>query len=278
MGSDLRPIRLAAFLIVVGLLVAGRTEADVPGYAQDSRNQAIRNNFGECWRAPRSPTTLPNVQCEPDRDRDGVADMLDECPYTATGMAVDARGCAVDTDGDGVPDDEDICPDTPAGVPVNAVGCPSDSDGDGVPDDADKCPETREGAQVGADGCELIGDLVLTGAEGPNFKLGSAELTDHGKDWLNKRLPPYVRAAQEGRISEILLIGHTDSTGNAAYNQALSERRASAIGRHMASKGIPAELIIIEGRGETEPVAGNDTEEGRARNRRVEINVSAAEQ
>ncbi len=278
MGSDLNSIGLAAFLIVAGLLGANRAEADVPGYAQDSQSQAFRDNFGACWRAPGSPTTTPDPQCEADGDRDGVPDMLDECPNTPTGIAVTPQGCPLDADADGVPDDRDNCPNTPEGVPVDEAGCPVDSDGDGVPDNSDKCPDTAAGAAVDADGCELLGDLVLTAAAGVDFKLGSAELTGPAKAWLDERLQPYQRAANEGRISEILVIGHTDSAGNAAYNQALSERRAFAVGRHMVSNGIPAELIVIEGRGETRPIASNATEEGRAQNRRVEIAVTLVEE
>jgi len=88
-----------------------------------------------------------------DADGDGVADDLDECPDTPSGVEVDAKGCPLDADGDGVPDYLDECPDTPSGVEVDAKGCPLDADGDGVPDYLDKCPDTPAGIVVDAEGC-----------------------------------------------------------------------------------------------------------------------------
>jgi outer membrane protein OmpA-like peptidoglycan-associated protein len=67
--------------------------------------------------------------------------------------------------------------------------------------------------------------------------------------------------------------GHTDSVGGAAYNQALSERRAQTVANYLASRGIPSKRILTVGAGETRPVASNDTEAGRAANRRVEITL-----
>jgi outer membrane protein OmpA-like peptidoglycan-associated protein len=68
--------------------------------------------------------------------------------------------------------------------------------------------------------------------------------------------------------------GHTDSTGQAAMNQALSERRANTVGDYLVSRGIPADRVMREGYGATNPIASNATPEGRAQNRRVEIVLS----
>jgi OOP family OmpA-OmpF porin len=65
--------------------------------------------------------------------------------------------------------------------------------------------------------------------------------------------------------------GHTDNTGSPAYNKELSEKRANAVREYLIAQGIGAAKISIQGLGETQPVASNDTEEGRAQNRRVEI-------
>jgi OOP family OmpA-OmpF porin len=65
--------------------------------------------------------------------------------------------------------------------------------------------------------------------------------------------------------------GHTDSTGPAAYNMTLSERRANAVMEYFISKGVDAKRLTIKGFGLTKPAASNDTEEGRAKNRRVEL-------
>ena len=67
--------------------------------------------------------------------------------------------------------------------------------------------------------------------------------------------------------------GHTDSVGTDAYNQALSERRANAVAGYLGSRGIMQQRMIVVGAGETRPVASNDTDSGRAQNRRVEITL-----
>jgi len=73
--------------------------------------------------------------------------------------------------------------------------------------------------------------------------------------------------------SLIDVYGHTDSTGSADYNQTLSERRAKAVADYLTSRGVAPARIRWQGFGESQPIASNDTEEGRARNRRVEIKI-----
>jgi outer membrane protein OmpA-like peptidoglycan-associated protein len=77
--------------------------------------------------------------------------------------------------------------------------------------------------------------------------------------------------------SDVLIVGHTDALGTSSYNQSLSERRASAASAYLASQGVARSRIATRGLGETEPVAGNDTEAGRQRNRRVEVAIYASE-
>jgi outer membrane protein OmpA-like peptidoglycan-associated protein len=71
----------------------------------------------------------------------------------------------------------------------------------------------------------------------------------------------------------VIAEGHTDTVGSAEYNQKLSERRADAVRRYLINGGIMPERIRTEGFGESKPVASNDTDEGRAQNRRVELRV-----
>lgn len=69
------------------------------------------------------------------------------------------------------------------------------------------------------------------------------------------------------------IIGHTDSTGDANYNQALSERRATSVSSYFISQGVMQQRVATQGRGETQPIASNDTPEGRQANRRVQIEI-----
>ena len=74
-------------------------------------------------------------------------------------------------------------------------------------------------------------------------------------------------------LEVVIAVGHTDATGPASYNQALSNRRAEAVKAYLVSKGIESNRIYTEGKGLTQPVADNSTREGRAKNRRVEVEV-----
>jgi OOP family OmpA-OmpF porin len=74
-------------------------------------------------------------------------------------------------------------------------------------------------------------------------------------------------------LEVIIAVGHTDSVGSDSYNQALSVRRAEAVKAYLISKGIEKNRVYTEGKGEKQPVADNKTAEGRAKNRRVEIEV-----
>ncbi|WP_069383649.1 OmpA family protein [Halomonas caseinilytica] len=167
-----------------------------------------------------------------------------------------------DSDGDGVPDDKDQCPGTPAGVAVDAVGCPLDSDGDGVPDYQDQCPGTPAGAEVNALGC--VEDLVL---QDVNFEFDSARLTAGAESVLTD-VAAKLRSNENVRVR---IEGHTDSVGPADYNKDLSQRRADSVASFLASQGISANRMTTIGYGEEQPVASNDTQAGRAENRRVEL-------
>ncbi|MEQ6917562.1 OmpA family protein [Halomonas aquatica] len=168
----------------------------------------------------------------------------------------------LDTDGDGVIDANDQCPGTPAGVAVDAVGCPLDSDGDGVPDYQDQCPGTPAGAVVNALGCEE--DLVLRDV---NFEFDSATLTMGAENILDG-VAEKLLANKNVRVR---IEGHTDSMGSDAYNQQLSQERADSVATYLAGEGVSADRMRTIGYGESQPVASNETDAGRAQNRRVEL-------
>jgi OOP family OmpA-OmpF porin len=171
-----------------------------------------------------------------------------------------------DSDGDGVPDSRDKCPNTPRGTAVDDYGCPLDSDGDGVLNGRDKCPDTRAGAVVDLDGCEVEEVIELKGV---NFEFDSADLTDDSISSLDQAVA-ILRKHPDVRFE---VGGHTDSMGKDDYNQGLSERRAQSVLAYLVAQGIDASRMTSVGFGESKPVASNDTEKGRAKNRRTELVV-----
>ncbi|MBX2807512.1 MAG: OmpA family protein [Cellvibrionaceae bacterium] len=105
------------------------------------------------------------------------------------------------------------------------------------------------------------------------FATNSDQLSSAGQAELDQ-LVANIGGAKGIEVTRITVVGHADSRGADAYNQALSERRATSVGDYLVAKGIDAALITTEGRGETRPVASNDTAAGRAQNRRVDISLT----
>jgi len=184
----------------------------------------------------------------------------------------------LDDDLDGIPNLRDKCPDTPYGTEVDAVGCPPtprivpppppkkpvdrDSDGDGVLDSRDKCPGTPKGVIVDEDGCPVKFTLQI------EFDFDKDEVRPEYHSLL-KEAADFINKYPDMKF---LLAGHTDSRGSDAYNKGLSKRRAAAVKKYLVEEyGIGAHLLYPRGYGEKQPIATNDTDEGRQRNRRVEV-------
>ena len=154
----------------------------------------------------------------------------------------------------------------PAAVRVAPAMAPDlDSDGDGVVDRLDRCPGTPSGTKVDANGCP---DLLLT-LTGINFKFDSSAIEPSSSDILDRA----VATLSETRDVAVRIEGHCDSTGSDAYNVKLSERRANAVQAYLVQHGIAAGRLSTAGKGESQPIASNETEEGRFQNRRVEFHV-----
>ena len=101
------------------------------------------------------------------------------------------------------------------------------------------------------------------------FDFDKAVLKPEGR----AKLDDLAGKVQGINLEVVIAVGHTDSTGAAAYNQSLSVRRAEAVKAYLVSKGIESNRIYTEGKGLTQPVADNATREGRSKNRRVEVEV-----
>lgn len=115
---------------------------------------------------------------------------------------------------------------------------------------------------------ELPGNALKIGvASDVSFESGSADVKFDGRRTYAK----IADVLQEYPETAIHVVGHTDSDGSDAYNQGLSERRADAVASILSAEGVNAQRVLTEGRGESEPIASNATEQGKRRNRRVDI-------
>ncbi|MCO6467433.1 MAG: OmpA family protein [Bacteroidales bacterium] len=199
-----------------------------------------------------------------DSDGDGVPDHLDECP-DVPGLKI-LNGCP-DRDGDGIPDHLDECPDVP-GL-ARFKGCP-DRDGDGIPDHLDECPD--EFGTITNKGCpEIIQEVEKIDFHAKHilFEISSSKIKQESFSDLDE----IIAIMKKFPDSRFTIHGHTDNTGSDALNVNLSKNRAKSVKDYFISKGINASRLESDGFGKNKPIDVNDTPEGRANNRRVEIKV-----
>jgi len=175
--------------------------------------------------------------------------------YLEDGMA--------DQDHDGIEDGLDRCEDTPIGVKVDSDGCAFDRDQDGVKDYEDECPNTMTHAKVKVNGCADFVSFNLYYAPRVN------EITPKSMLVLEKAVG-FLREHPEYKVK---ITGHTDNIGDDAYNLKLSQDRAADVLKIFNRKGINFKRLEATGKGSTEPIESNDTDEGRALNRRIEVEV-----
>ncbi|WP_294210059.1 OmpA family protein [uncultured Chryseobacterium sp.] len=149
------------------------------------------------------------------------------------------------------------------GVAGNVIGSKMDKQ-------AKEIKETLPGAEV-----ERVGDgIKITLSESiVNFAFDSSDLTAAAKTNLDKLAQVLVNNPD----TNINIYGHTDSKGSDSYNMNLSERRANSVKSYLMGKGIASSRLFAKGEGESMPVASNDTDAGRAKNRRVEFAITANE-
>lgn len=222
-----------------------------------------------------------------DNDEDGIPDTEDKCPLVPEDIDnfEDEDGCPeFDNDKDGIPDSVDGCIDKPEDMDgfEDENGCPDyDNDMDGIPDSLDKCmfePEVFNGFED-EDGCPdkkpkkkqkakeiKRGRVILRGVK---FEFGKAILTRDSYVILDQ---VYASLIEWPEI-KIEIRGHTDNIGGSRANKRLSLERAESVRDYLVRKGISPSRLKAVGMGEDEPLpfANNNTAEGRALNRRVEL-------
>ncbi|MEM7258343.1 MAG: OmpA family protein [Pseudomonadota bacterium] len=151
-------------------------------------------------------------------------------------------------------------------TPLATTNTIADNDADGIPDEFDSCPATDLGMEVDDSGCSIFNGVV----DGVNFERGSSRLTAEARTVLDDVIAT-LRQHPDALIS---IAAHTDDRGNEDDNLALSRDRAISVARYLITRGIPKALMSARAFGEFQPIAENNSPEGRAMNRRVEIVAS----
>lgn len=213
-----------------------------------------------------------------DRDKDGIVDDLDACPDEPGVASEDPKknGCPPDRDGDGIIDAKDACPDVKGVADPDPAknGCPGDKDGDGIRDDKDACPEQKGPADPdpSKNGCPTVrvfaGEIVIL--QQVQFDTAKATIKKVS-DPLLDQVAQVMREHPE--IVKIEVQGHTDSKGNAQGNLRLSQDRADSVRKALIKRKIDGARLTAKGYGQTVPIADNDTDEGRQKNRRVQFKI-----
>jgi outer membrane protein OmpA-like peptidoglycan-associated protein len=225
-----------------------------------------------------------------DNDADGIEDAEDDCENDAEDVDQfrDADGCPdPDNDADGIPDGSDQCPlqtEDIDGV-EDEDGCPDeDNDQDGLPDGVDQCrndPEDRDNFQDD-DGCPEPGpETAQITVTDTRILISERIYFDFDRDTIRSVSQPLLDQVagviqQLPANKRIRVEGYTDTEGVEQYNTDLSYRRARAVVEYLSGRGVPRARLEYVGYGERNPVAPNDTPDGRALNRRVEFTILEA--
>jgi OmpA-OmpF porin, OOP family len=246
----------------------------------DRDGDGILDPQDACLDVPgvQSPNPAKNG-CPADSDEDGILDLDDACP-TVPGVPSDdpkKHGCPSDRDGDTIFDAEDACPDRPGVRSDDPAknGCPVDTDGDGIMNDVDACPLEAGPANEdpAKNGCPTLVRVTQDKIEilqQPRFAFDRAAVLPESAELL-RQVAQVLREHPE--ITKVRIEGHTDDRGPDAYNKRLSEQRANAVRDWLVKEGITSDRLVAVGHGEERPLVTNDSEDNRAKNRRVEFHI-----
>jgi OOP family OmpA-OmpF porin len=239
-------------LLTSSLAFAGKVAPK--GYLVDSANDPVKSGFGLCWH---TGTWTPA-----DATVEGCDDMLKPAPAPVPAPKANAA--------------------EPAPAPAPASPAPAAASAEEPVPAPAPAPASPAPAAASAE------EPVPAPAPAPVPVVAAAPTSekvtfeaDTFFDFDKFALKPAGKAKLEDLVSKLIgtdievvvATGHTDSVGSDAYNQKLSMRRANAVKAFLVSKGIPADRIFTEGKGESKPVASNKTSDGRAKNRRVDVEV-----
>jgi outer membrane protein OmpA-like peptidoglycan-associated protein len=273
-------IKLASDLTAELWEVAQRPECET-----DTDDDGLVDSIDECPEEPEDYDGLEDEDGCPEEDRDGdeLSDRYDQCPNNPEDYDSfeDDDGCPeLDNDNDGLVDTQDQCPNQAEDRDQfeDDDGCPDpDNDGDTIADLEDKCPNEPEDFDGDADedGCpDLYKNIVVTDnmialKEKVFFKTNKSKILPQSFEMLNE----VADVLQRKGDMNVRIEGHTDSRGSNRSNKKLSQNRANSVQSYLIGQAVPPSQLNAEGRGEEEPIESNDTDEGRAKNRRVEFHI-----
>ena len=271
------PSRLMRGLLALAAVPAGTALANgsgapagIPGYLVDSGGTVVRSSLGECWHTSDwTPALATVLGC------DGVLAKAVPVPAPAISRAKPPATTA---------------PEAPAEVPpAAAVPTPPPSPAPQVAPESDKpappaaaAPAVPVPSAPAAPSAGLAPEEAGQGEADKGLRSEKVTLdTDTYFDFDKATLKPEGRAKldelanrlSDMRLEVVVATGHTDSIGTKKYNQRLSMRRAQAVKAFLEEKGLPVDKIFTTGKGEAEPIASNKSRTGRAKNRRVEVEV-----
>ena len=282
---DYRGLFSAIYTLVLARPHASASRESLPVPA-DRDGDLVADQLDACPDVPGRPSADPKRNGCPlplDTDGDQIADDVDACPRQAGPSSDDARknGCPLplDADGDEIADGDDACPQL-AGVKTadpGTNGCPADSDGDGFRDDQDACPHEKgvDDADPAQRGCpklvRVTRDEILI-LEQVEFDTNQATIKS-ASDALLASVAQVMKEHPEILVVEVQ--GHTDDRGKKARNAILSQDRATAVVGTLVGQGVEAGRLSAKGYGQDAPIASNEDEEGRRKNRRVQFLVTS---
>ena len=259
--------------------------AFVPPEPSDRDKDGTVDTSDACPEVPGVPTDqVATNGCPPNADTDGdtIGDASDACPKVAGPAANDPKqnGCParLDSDQDGVLDSEDACPAISGLRTADpaTTGCPDpDRDKDGIVSASDACPDVAGDASPDPkrNGCPkaFVKDGQIKIQDQVNFGLKSATILPGKSQEVLEAVLAILN--QHPEIKGLRVEGYSDSVGSAEQNKALSRYRANAVRLWLVAHGVDAKKLESVGFGAEKPIDSNDTEQGRANNRRVEFHI-----
>ena len=258
------------------LRITAMIGAYIPLLDSDAKSPERRQALHDKWRR----------EGRSDRDHDGIPDDIDACPDEPEDHKGNDPndGCPMpaDRDGDGIPDQFDKCPDQPEdkdGID-DGDGCPEDdADNDGIPDAVDACPKMpgKPSKDPKKNGCPTFIEndgTEIRVLQQVHFAFGGATILPESFPVLQE-VADYLKA--NTAVKKMAVEGHTDNKGAPDLNKRLSQQRADSVMAWLTSHGIERSRLEAHGYGMEKPIEDNDTDAGRAKNRRVEFKILAEE-